>query len=90
MVTKLFASASLIALVAVSEARLTHPEPAAAHPLVVRASVPLPFQPERGYLSFSSSWGDTHWRFAVRWSAGREHGRLAFLLASDSEGQPEG
>jgi hypothetical protein len=83
MVAKLVAGTCILALVAASESALSRVERTAARPVVVRASLPLPFGVERGYASFSSTWGDTRWHFAATWSGGRTRDRLSVFLASE-------
>jgi hypothetical protein len=72
MLAKLIAGASVIALTAVAQSNESVLAEEAAHPVVVRLSVPLPAGDEHGFVSFSSSLGRTHLRFAVIWSGDRK------------------
>ena len=72
MLAKLIAGASVVALAAVSQASESVAPSDAAHPVVVRLSVPLPAGDERGYVSVSSSVGHTRVRFALIWSGDRK------------------
>jgi len=85
MVAKLVAGACIVALAAGSQFALFHAEQVVGRPLVMRASVPLPFGGEHGYASLSSSWGSTRWRFAATWTGGKERERLSLLLAAEPE-----
>jgi hypothetical protein len=82
---KLVAGACVLALAAFSGTIATRGTEEIAHAVVVRMSVPLPFDGERGHASFSSSLGRTRWMFAATWSGGAEHRRLAVVLASDPD-----
>ncbi len=83
MLAKLVAGTVILALVAASQSALLRAEETVARPVVVRASLPLPFGAERGYASFSSTWGETRWRVAAAWSGGRGHERLSVFVASE-------
>jgi len=89
MEAKLVAGACVLALAAISGTAASRGTEEIAHAVVLRMSVPLPFGGERGYTSFSSSFGQTRWMFAATWSGGTEHQRLAVVLASDPEDRSE-
>ena len=83
MVTKVVAGACLLGLAAMTAPSEARSPRGAGHPIVVRISVPLPAGEHHGYASFSASLSETRWRIAARCTGGREHGRLALVLAAE-------
>jgi len=83
MVTKVVACACFAALAALASVSEAQAPQSAPHPLVVRVSIPLPAGEHHGHASFETSLGETRWRVAATCSGGKEHGRLALVLASD-------
>jgi hypothetical protein len=82
MVAKVVAGACLVTLAALSDSGSVGER---AHPVVVRASMPLPFSSELGHASFSATVGRTHLRFATIWSPEKDHTRLAVMFVSEPE-----
>jgi hypothetical protein len=89
MEAKFVAGACLLALAAISARAASSGTDEVDHAIVLRMSVPLPFGGTRGYTSFSSSLGQSHWSFAATWSGGTEHRRLAVVLASNPASESE-
>ena len=89
MVAKLVAGACVVALAAISSQGASRSARGPSTPVVLRASMPLPFASDHGYASFSSSLGRTQLRFAAIWSPGKEHGRLAVMVASEPDDSTE-
>jgi hypothetical protein len=90
MSSKFVAGACAIALAgawgAVAAASETGGE---ARPTVVRVSVPLPFEMDRGSASFASSLGGTRRRVAAFCGGPSGHARLSLVVVSEPEPEPE-